>query len=83
MTTLTKNPDSDVAVTAFIDRDEIEEMLCEYYDFQSVSDEQWVELEHLIKSMCEERGAIADYTDEYARICDVCCEMLHFPMIKR
>ncbi len=80
-TMLTKKTDNDVAVTAFIDKDEVEEMLCEYYDFQSVSNEQWIALDHLIKKMCEERGVIADYTDDYARICDVCCEILHFPLI--
>lgn len=66
-------------VTTFIDIDEIEEMLAEYYDFEAVSEEQWSALDHQISIICEEHGISSDYSEEYVRICDMCCERLRFP----
>lgn len=67
----------------FLDRDEIEEMLGAYYDFQSLSDQQWSALDNKIKAMCINRGVSPDYSEEYARICDTCCEKLGFPTYTR
>ncbi len=65
--------------SSFIDRIEIEEMLGEYYNFEKVTEEMWLELELVIMEFCTERGVSPDYTEEYARICDTCCEKLCFP----
>ena len=64
---------------AFIDKDELEEMLREYYDFENISEEQWRALDKQIHLMCENRGIDAEYTEEYARVCDLCCELLQIP----
>ena len=64
---------------AFIDKDELEEMLREYYDFENISEEQWRALDEQIYLMCEKRGIDAEYTEEYARVCDLCCELLQIP----
>lgn len=82
METNTKEYDGHKTVTTFIDMNEIEEMLGEYYDFLSISAGQWMALDNQIRKMCEERGVSSDYSEEYVRICDICCEKLHFPQIE-
>ena len=72
--------DSHETMKPFIDRDEIEEMLREYYDFECVTDELWSKLDYEIRILCNERGISTEYTEEYVRICDICCERLHFPL---
>lgn len=59
--------------TMFIDRDEVEEMLCEYYDFSEVTEDQWDQIDALVKGEVERRGIdpTSDY-DTYAAICDGC-----------
>lgn len=74
---------SHFVVTAFIDKEEIEEMLGEYYDFQAVTDEQWNILDNEIRLLCEARGINAQYCDEYVRVCDICCEKMHLPPLKQ
>ena len=67
------------SISFFIDRDEIEEMIGEYYNFEKVTEEMWIELDSEIREMCSERGVSPDYAEEYVRICDACCEKLCFP----
>ena len=57
----------------YIDKDEIEEMLGEYYDFTKVTTRDWIKIDKAIKKECEKRGvnSIDDY-DTYAAICDGC-----------
>lgn len=66
-------------MVSFIDRDEIEEMLGEYYDFKRITDEQWLALDKEVSQLCSERGVGVDYSEAYVRVCDICCERLHFP----
>lgn len=56
----------------FIDPDEVEEMLGEYYDFADFDDETWQEIDKEVKNLCESRGVspTGDY-EKYARICDI------------
>jgi hypothetical protein len=56
----------------FIDPDEVEEMLGEYYDFADFDDETWQEIDKEVKNLCESRGVspTEDY-EKYARICDI------------
>lgn len=56
----------------FIDPDEVEEMLGEYYDFADFDDETWQEIDKEVKTLCETRGVspTGDY-EKYARICDI------------
>lgn len=61
---------------SFIDQYEVEDMLGDYYDFSTTTVTQWIELDGMIKLMCQERGILPVYEEEYARICDVCCEKL-------
>ena len=59
----------------FIDQNEIEEMLSEYYDFSNFTDDQWRELDLAIQNECTKRGiSPTDDYEEYARVCDVCVE---------
>lgn len=60
----------------FIDQYEVEDMLGDYYDFSATTTAQWLQLDGMIKLMCKERGVLPIYEEEYARICDACCEML-------
>ncbi len=69
-------------ITSFIDRLEIEEMLGEYYNFEIVTDEMWIMLDSEIMKLCSERGVSPEYTEEYARICDICCEKLCVPSMQ-
>lgn len=74
---------SHIVVTAFIDKEEIEEMLGEYYDFQTVTEEQWNILDNEVRLLCEERGINAQYCDDYVRVCDICCEKIHITPLKQ
>ena len=60
----------------YIDQYEIEDILGEYYDFSSTTNEQWLQLDSMIKKLCAERGVTPFFQEEYTRICDVCCERL-------
>lgn len=57
----------------FIDKDEIEEMLGEYYDFSNVSESQWQKIDKEVEQICKARGVDSeeDY-DTYSAICDGC-----------
>ena len=57
----------------FIDRDEIEEMLSEYYDFSEVSESEWDAINDAVESECKKKGVspFGNY-EEYAKICDGC-----------
>lgn len=57
----------------FIDRLEIEEMLCEYYDFSNVSEKDWQEINKAVESECQRQGiSSTDDYEAYAKICDGC-----------
>lgn len=64
---------------SFIDRYEVEEMLRDYYNFEMITDSQWAMLDSEVKAKCRERRVNGDYSEEYVRICDLCCELLGFP----
>ncbi len=66
--------------TLFIDKDEVEDMLQEYYDFNKVTESQWSALDQMVHEICSKRGIDSDLYEEYARICDICCERLCFPV---
>lgn len=57
----------------FIDKDEIEEMLSEYYDFSEVTETEWEQINSAIESECKKKGVspFGNY-EEYAKICDGC-----------
>ena len=55
-------------MSRFIDIDEIEEMLGEYYDFSSFTEEQWNKVDDIVRKECGNEPC--DDYDEYARICD-------------
>lgn len=55
---------------SFIDKDEIEEMLGEYYNFSNVSDYAWKCIDNIVGSECERRGVSPTDYEAYAKICD-------------
>ena len=63
----------------FIDKDEIEEMLGEYYDFEQVTDEQWNALDKAVVERWGETPYDDEEYDEYASVVDGCCSKLGFP----
>ena len=56
----------------FIDKDEIEEMLGEYYDFSEVDDNTWKRIDKLVKEECKKRGVSRNDYETYAKVCDGC-----------
>ena len=66
----------------YIDRNEVEEMLRDYYDFDKITDNQWVILDKMVLELCNKRGINSDYSEEFIQICDLCCEKLSFPAVE-
>ena len=60
------------AKAPFIDRNEIEEMLGEYYDFENVSEDSWKRIDKLVKAECKKRGVSRNDYEAYAKVCDGC-----------
>lgn len=60
------------AKAPFIDKDEIEEMLGEYYDFSEVDDNTWERIDKLVKEECKKRGVPRNDYEAYAKVCDGC-----------
>lgn len=53
----------------FIDRDELEDVLMDYYDFSNMSDLDWEKADKEIEKLCDKRGIEAD-GEAYWKVCD-------------
>lgn len=57
----------------YIDRNEIEEILGEYYDFSDWKEEDWERASEAIEKEVERRGIhVEESAEEYDRYCAVC-----------